>query len=127
MVTQSGKPTCKVYFDGSCPLCRREIDFYRRRDGAEEIGWIDVSIETYRGGAGAPDCAAAMKRFHVMRTDGVLVTGGAAFAELWAALPGLRLAGIIFRVPPFSWGLALGYRLFLPVRPWLQKAAARGN
>jgi len=60
---QNGNSTCKVYFDGSCPLCRREIDFYRRRDGADEIEWIDVSIETYRGGAGAPDCAAAMKRF----------------------------------------------------------------
>ena len=68
---------------------------------------------------------AAMRRFHVKRRDGTLVSGGAAFAELWAVMPAFRPLGILFRHPPFSWAIALGYRLFLPLRPWLQKFAAR--
>ena len=119
--------SCDVYFDGSCPLCRREIDFYRRRDGANAINWVDVSAADYAGGDGAPDPQMAMKRFHVKRPDGTLVSGGAAFAELWASIPAFRPLGILFRHPPFSWAIALGYRLFLPLRPWLQKFAARNG
>ncbi|MDX5365904.1 MAG: DUF393 domain-containing protein [Alphaproteobacteria bacterium] len=125
MVKQNEAESCDVYFDGSCPLCRREIDFYRRREGAEAINWVDVSAADYAGGDGAPDPQTAMKRFHVKRADGALVSGGAAFAELWAAIPALRPFGILFRHAPFSWAIALGYRLFLPLRPWLQKSAAR--
>lgn len=125
MVTQSENESCEVYFDGSCPLCRREIDFYRRRQGADAINWIDVSAADYSGGDGAPEADVAMKRFHVRRADGTLVSGGVAFAELWAALPALRPIGILFRCPPFSWAIALGYRAFLPLRPWFQKRAAR--
>lgn len=32
-----------VFYDGDCPLCQREIAFYRRRSGAERIRWIDVA------------------------------------------------------------------------------------
>ncbi len=122
MVTKN--ESCDVYFDGSCPLCRREIDFYRRQTGADAINWVDVSAADYAGGEGTPEPETAMKRFHVKRADGTLVSGGAAFAELWAALPALRPIGILFRYPPFSWAIALGYRLFLPLRPLLQKFAA---
>ncbi|MBX3507758.1 MAG: DUF393 domain-containing protein [Parvibaculum sp.] len=125
MVTPHEDRSCDVYYDGSCPLCRREIDFYRRREGARAINWVDVSKADYAGGDGAPERETAMKRFHVKRADGALVSGGAAFAELWVALPALRPIGILFRYPPFSWAITIGYRLFLPLRPWLQKLAAR--
>lgn len=125
MVKKNEAESCEVYFDGSCPLCRREIDFYRRRDGADAINWVDVSAADYAGGGCAPAPDTAMKQFHVKRADGTIVSGGAAFAELWAAIPALRPLGILFRHPPFSWAIALGYRAFLPLRPWLQKFAAR--
>lgn len=38
----SGKLT--VYYDGACPLCRREIEFYRRRRGADAIEWVDAAV-----------------------------------------------------------------------------------
>ncbi len=125
MVKRNEAESCDVYFDGSCPLCRREIDFYRRREGAEAINWVDVSAADYAGGDGAPDPQLALKRFHVKRPDDALVTGGAAFAELWVAIPALRPFGILFRHPPFSWAIDFSYRFFLPLRPWLQKFATR--
>ena len=88
-----------VYFDGSCPLCRREIDWYRRRPGSDDITWIDVSHEASAAGLPDIDRETALARFHVRLPDGSLVAGAPAFAELWRRLPGFRMLGGIARVP----------------------------
>ncbi len=62
-----------------------------------------------------------MARFHVRLPDGRLVSGGRAFAELWARLPRLANAGRVLRLGPFPALLDFGYDLFLRVRPWLQR------
>lgn len=110
-----------VYYDGTCPLCRREIAFYRRQRGSEAIRWVNA-------GAGsspsiAPDLsrAAALKRFHVRRPDGVLVSGASGFAALWAALPTFRCLGRLAGSPVFQPTLEVVYRVFLTARPLLQK------
>lgn len=112
-------PACEVFFDGDCPLCQAEIGMYQRQRA--DARFTDVST-----GAGAPpeiSPQAALKRFHVRRGDGVLVSGAAAFAELWKATPGWRWLGHIAAVPPFVWiGEGL-YRAFLVFRPGLQKLA----
>jgi len=113
-----------VFHDGSCPLCRREIAFYRRRVPAGAVEWRDVSTAAVELPAGL-DRRAAMARFHVQRPDGRLVSGGPAFAELWCCVPGLRWAGAIGRRPPVSWLLEAGYRLLLPLRPRLQRWLTR--
>jgi predicted DCC family thiol-disulfide oxidoreductase YuxK len=110
-----------VYFDGGCPLCTREIDFYRKRAGAEAVSWMDVSA--VEGEAVVPGLTrdAALARFHVRRGDGALLSGAAAFAELWRALPGFRAIGRIASLWPLPPLLEFAYRAFLPVRPYLQR------
>ncbi len=108
-----------VYFDGSCPLCRGEIALYRRQRGAERLAWVDVSAPAELGEG--LSCEAAMRRFHVREAQGRLHSGGAAFARLWRALPGWRVLGWVFAWPPLSWALEAAYRLFLPLRPRLQR------
>ena len=114
-------PELTIYYDGSCPLCRREIAFYRRLRGAERLQWLDVSLGTDLGDD--LSCEAAMRRFHVRDAQGRLLSGGAAFARLWRALPGWRLAGWLLAWPPMSWLLEWAYRAFLPLRPRLQRLA----
>lgn len=111
-------PDLIVYYDGSCPLCRREIGFYRRRASDEAIEWVDVSAPNPLGEG--LSCTAAMARFHVRQPDGRLYSGGLAFATLWRHIPGWRWLGRLCSVPPLSWMLELGYRGFLPLRPRLQ-------
>ena len=112
-------PELTVYFDGSCPLCRREIALYRRQRGAERLAWVDVSAPAALGEG--LSCEAAMRRFHVREAQGRLLSGGAAFARLWRALPGWRVLGWVFAGPPLSWALEAAYRVFLPLRPRLQR------
>lgn len=119
--TAAETAVCEVFYDGACPLCRAEIDLYRR-SGAD-VQFTDVS------GDGAPPVEinreTALKRFHMRRADGQLVSGAAAFAQLWKATPGWRWLGHVAALPPFVWiGEGL-YRAFLVVRPALQGLARR--
>lgn len=61
----------------------------------------------------------ALSRFHVAQADGTLISGGAAFAELWASLPGFRPMGRLFRHPFLIWMLIGTYEWFLKFRPFL--------
>ena len=102
-----------VFYDGSCPLCRREIRFYRHRTGAGQLDWIDLSRD------------AALARFHVKAADGRLLSGGDAFAELWSALPRFASVSRMFRPRPLRWLLNRSYDLFLRWRPSLQRLAQK--
>jgi predicted DCC family thiol-disulfide oxidoreductase YuxK len=115
----------QVFYDGSCPLCTREIAFYQRREGADGICWVDVSASNSPEVSPGLSKDQALSRFHVKTGDGTLVSGGAAFAELWAALPGFRPLGRIFQTSFLVWVLNAAYDAFLKVRPFLQKLAAR--
>jgi predicted DCC family thiol-disulfide oxidoreductase YuxK len=121
--------TLSVYYDGGCPLCRAEIDQYRRCAGAERLAFVDVGRETQALGPDLPR-AAALRRFHVRTAEGQLVSGAAAFACLWRTLPGWRWLGRlidwrVLGVRPVLPVAEAAYRLSLTVRPWLARLVAR--
>jgi predicted DCC family thiol-disulfide oxidoreductase YuxK len=113
----------EVFFDGSCPMCRREIAYYQRLDISRKLAWVDVSLND----AGCPDgyCQQdLLKRFHVRTTDGRMFSGAAGFALMWTLLPGVwKYAGHIASFWPVTSMLELAYKAFLPLRPWLQRRA----
>jgi predicted DCC family thiol-disulfide oxidoreductase YuxK len=115
----------QVFYDGSCPLCTREIAFYQRREGADGICWVDVSANTSPEAYPGLSKDQALSRFHVKTGNGTLVSGGAAFAELWTALPGFRPLGRIFQTSFLVWMLNGAYDAFLKFRPFLQRLAAK--
>jgi predicted DCC family thiol-disulfide oxidoreductase YuxK len=94
----------KVFFDGDCPVCSREIDFYQRRSGAEQIEWVDInSCED----VSLPPCldrSTLLTRFHVVDRKGEVHEGAAAFIALWRELPSFKAPANL-----------LGSRLVLPV------------
>jgi demethoxyubiquinone hydroxylase (CLK1/Coq7/Cat5 family) len=114
-----------VFYDGACPLCDREISFYRRRKGADGVSWVDVSRSPEEEVAPGLSKEQALARFHVLNADGTVTSGGAAFAGLWAVLPGFRLLGRLFQVRPLTWALNRSYLLFLKIRPRLQNIVPR--
>ncbi len=110
------QPAATVYFDGSCPLCRAEIALYRRQAKAETVSFVDASNPTTALGEDL-DRHLAMKRFHVRREDGTLVSGAAAFVEVWKQLPRRRWAARAAAMPGMLVLLELVYKLFLTARP----------
>lgn len=66
-----------------------------------------------------------MKRFHVRASDGRVLSGAAAFAEVWTRLPRWRWAARAASLPGALIVLELGYRTFLPVRPFVSRLFGR--
>jgi predicted DCC family thiol-disulfide oxidoreductase YuxK len=93
----------------------------RRLDRAGAIRFVDATGDD----VSCPiDRADLLARFHASE-DGVILSGAAAFAAMWRAIPLLRPLGLAARRP---WVLALlerAYVLFLRGRPMLQRLAAR--
>lgn len=118
-------PRATVYFDGACPVCTREIAVYKSCVGAEHIQWIDASDGQNDYVGKDLSRAQALARFHVRRADGTLLSGGAAFAELWASLPRLRWIGRLFQLPILRGLISIGYEVFLRVRPAVQRFFSR--
>jgi predicted DCC family thiol-disulfide oxidoreductase YuxK len=110
-----------VWFDGGCPLCRKEIALIRRLDRRGRIRFLDVA-----GSDEVADCpldrATLLARFHAREGDRLL-SGAAAFAAMWRAIPMLWPLGQAARLPPVLVLLEVAYRAFLKVRPALQRFA----
>jgi predicted DCC family thiol-disulfide oxidoreductase YuxK len=91
-------PGLSVLFNGSCPVCRREIAHYQRlaAQGGASIAWCDISRDDaalHRAGA---DAETARRRLHVIDEQGRVLAGVPAFAAIWVRLPRYRwLAGLV--------------------------------
>ena len=117
-------PALTVLYDGSCPLCRREIALYRGLEASQPLCFADVCDPALVPPRGA-SAETLRARFHVQHADGRLESGARAFLALWAALPGWRWLARLGALPGMAALMEGGYRAFLRVRPALQRAAAR--
>jgi len=106
-----------VWYDSQCPLCLREVRLMQRLDTAQRIRFVDA--------VNAEDCpldrGELLARFHAREANGPVVSGAAAFAAMWRAIPLLRPVGRAAQWPPLLWLLEKSYLGFLKIRPRLQR------
>jgi predicted DCC family thiol-disulfide oxidoreductase YuxK len=117
-------PPITVFFDGHCPVCRREVAAYRRLVPAAPIVWRDIAHAAPTPERDGFDLAAALALLHVRDADGHLRISLDAHLCLWQHLPGWRLL-----VNPLRRSVRLRnavdalYRLFTRYRPGLRRRA----
>ncbi len=106
-----------VWYDSECPLCVREIALMRRLDRRRAIDFVNLQA--------AGDCPVdrerLLARFHAQERGEPVVSGAAAFAAMWRAIPVLKPLGLLARIKPVLWLLERAYIGFLRIRPWLQR------
>ena len=110
----------RVFFDGGCPLCRKEIGVYKDADKAGKIFWLDVSAEQQAEPLPLPR-EKLLARFHVQSPEGQLISGARGFIEMWRQLPRWRWLAAACRIPGAPTLLEIGYRGFLKLRPVIQR------
>lgn len=115
--TEQSSTAVTVWFDSGCPLCVREIRLMRKLDRRQAIDFVDIEQ--------AENCpvdqAELLQRFHAQERGQPIVSGAAAFAAMWRAIPVLRPLGLAARWRPVLWVLERAYLGFLVIRPWLQR------
>lgn len=91
----------EVFFDGGCPLCRREMTWVRRLDRHGRVLLSDIAGEHFRPKDGEPDIMALMAQIHGRLPDGRWIVGVEVFRRIYEAvgwgflvwptrLPGIR-------------------------------------
>lgn len=114
--------TLTVWDNGSRPLCQRETAFMKRLDRSNRIDFVDAERAEQ---ASCPIVRAdLLLRFHA-RQAGELLSGAAAVAAMWRAIPVLRPVGLLARNRGALAALERIYRIFLRARPRLQPLASR--
>ena len=116
-----------IFFDGGCPLCKREVDFMQSRNQKGYLRFIDINSSdfsldlkygvTYK---------QAIERIHALKSDGSVIKDLKVFQEAysliglgWIYAP-IKLP-ILEKVIEFIYGLWAKYRLKITFRPSIEK------
>lgn len=103
-----------VFYDGGCPICRREIDHYRKLDHEQRVNWCDIDADPAAVEGSGVSFEDAMARLHVLDRQGRLHSGAVAFTVIWDELPGWRWLAKLMRglrlIGPMEWAYGLWLR-----------------
>lgn len=101
----------EVFFDGGCPLCRREINMLRRKDRHQRIRFTDIDSPEFQDATLGVTRDQLMAEIHGRLSDGTLIKGVEVFRRLYSAV-GFGPIISITRWPVISSMLDLGYWVF---------------
>ncbi|MGB3137633.1 MAG: DUF393 domain-containing protein [Nodosilinea sp.] len=121
----------KLLYDGACPLCLREVNFLRKKDGGRGlVAFTDIASDDYRPeDNGGVDFATAMGRIHAVLPSGTVVKNVEVFRQIYAVL-GLGWIyaptgwPIIGPVVDWAYGIWADWRLAITGRPSLKTILA---
>ena len=101
----------EVFYDGECPLCRREIAMLRRWDRRERVRFTDLTGAGFDPASIGKTMAELMAEIHGRLPNGELIVGVEVFRRLYAAV-GLGWLVWPTRLPGVSHLLAFAYKVF---------------
>ena len=112
-----------IFFDGGCPLCKREVDFLQSRNQKGYLNFIDINTsDFYLDLKYGISYKQAMERIHALKSDGSVIKDIKVFQEAYTLI-GLGWIYAPTKLPIFDkfiefiYGIWAKYRLKLTFRP----------
>lgn len=121
MTNQLTKNRIKVYYDGACHLCSREISYYYRLDHDKKFEWINIAAPEFNSKAEGLDPVQIQKVMHVRLPSGKIKTAVEAFIVIWSQYPKFKHLAWFASQPWIKPFLTLGYHSFARVRKILPR------
>jgi|GEM_PF-83704 len=101
----------EVFYDQSCPLCRREIELLRRQDRLKRIQFTPLNAPDLHPETFGLSHDQLMAEIHGRLPDGTIIRGVDVFRHLYTAI-GFGWLMPMTRVPGIRQVLDWGYHLF---------------
>jgi predicted DCC family thiol-disulfide oxidoreductase YuxK len=101
----------EVFFDGECPLCRREVAFIDKLNRRGRVRLTDIAAPEFEPASVGRDMSALMARIHGRLPDGTLIEGVEVFRRVYSAI-GLGALSSVSRLPGVSWLADRAYDAF---------------
>jgi len=114
----------EVYYDGQCPICRLEVQWYTRMKGSSAIDWTDITALEDEDLPLARN--VLLNRFHVRDHAGNWHVGVDAFARIWDQLDHFRPFSAVFRFRLTRPIAEISYRIFLRWQRWHRRRRHAG-
>jgi predicted DCC family thiol-disulfide oxidoreductase YuxK len=100
-----------VYFDGACPICRREIDLMKWFNRKSHLRFVDFSVPSYRPDEHGLNPSDLGRVIHARWADDSIITGVEVFREMWEGV-GFGLLARVARRPRINALLVKAYAWF---------------
>lgn len=120
----------RVYYDGACTVCAREMAHYARRDRAGRLVLVDISDPAFDPAPLGLEREALMAELHAVDAAGRVYRNTAAFWAVWQAFPASTLLGLLGKlvVLPVTGSIArAGYFAFARMRKYLPRRRCDGG
>ncbi len=117
----------RIFYDGSCSVCAREIEQYRSQDQKGRLICIDITAPGFEPQQYGIALQEFMYQLHAIDQRGTVYRGVESFWAIWQAFPASTIYGLlgtIIQLPVISSVARLCYKGFARVRPYLPKRKA---
>ena len=118
----------KVFFDGSCHLCDREIKHYLKKDKKNLLIPINIEAQDFNASHYNLDLKEARLHIHAIDEEGQIFTKIDTFIEIWKRIPRYNIIAKIASIGFVKWIMDKFYILFAQyIRPHLPKKTCHDN
>jgi predicted DCC family thiol-disulfide oxidoreductase YuxK len=101
-----------VFYDGKCPLCSREINYYRKIAPPQIFEWKEIRDSGEDLKKEGISLSQALKRLHVKDQEGKFHVGVDAFVLIWKQLKYWWILALVIKLP-IIWQMAtIAYKVF---------------
>ena len=91
-----------IFFDGGCPLCKREVDFLQSRNQKGYLCFVDINTsDFYLDPKYGITYKQAMERIHALKSDGSVIKAIKVFQEAYTLI-GLAWIYAPTKIPIFN-------------------------
>jgi predicted DCC family thiol-disulfide oxidoreductase YuxK len=120
----------RVFYDGSCSVCAREMEHYLRRQHGGRIVVVDIIASDFDPEPWRISREAFLYELHVIGRKGSVYRGVDAFWAIWQAFPASSrygLLGFFINLPVVNPLARLVYKGFARIRKYLPERSDCGS
>jgi predicted DCC family thiol-disulfide oxidoreductase YuxK len=114
----------RIFYDGSCIVCSKEIEHYLRQNHGGRLVAVNIKSSDFNPDPFRIARETFMYELHVIDKAGTVYRGVEAFWAIWQAFPFSSIYGLmgeIITMPVINQIARLLYKGFARIRPYLPK------